>query len=354
MAFRSTAPRQQEIVSDQTTPQPDSLVPVQILQESEPSSRQRVLIVGTGFVARSLATEIAADPRFEVVGFVDEEGIALGSSEWPVLGSKEDIFKITAEYAISDVFVAYSPTWQQKLLDETVNQNMDINIHILPSSYDIMLASSDLYNLGEFAIFQITADKNRISDTVKRFSDIIIALSSIVLLSPIIIAIAFIIKATSRGPILFTQVRVGKDNKFFTLLKFRTMHVDAENVTGPILSSGKADARLTLVGRWLRLVRLDEIPQLINVLRGEMSIVGPRPERPFFVDKFVVHTPTYNYRHKVRPGITGLAQVYGNYHTDAREKLRFDLFYITHRSLILDITIIVKTLKNMLLKPNGC
>ncbi|MBB6053165.1 sugar transferase [Armatimonas rosea] len=335
--------------------QPDSPISENVFQKSEPSSsRQRVLIVGTGFVARSLATEIAANTKFEVVGFVDEGGVALDSCEWPVLGSKDDILEISTQYAIDDIFIAYSPTWQQKLLDETLIQKKDINIHILPSSYDIILASSTLYNLGEFGILRITETKNKISDTVKRFFDITIALLSIILLSPVIIAIAFIIKVTSRGPILFTQVRVGKHNNCFTLLKFRTMHVDAENNTGPVLSSGKADARLTLVGRWLRLVRLDEIPQLINVLRGEMSIVGPRPERPFFVDKFVAHTPTYNYRHQVRPGITGLAQVYGNYHTDAREKLRFDLFYITHRSLILDITIILKTLQYMIFKPNGC
>jgi exopolysaccharide biosynthesis polyprenyl glycosylphosphotransferase len=354
MAFRSSVPKQ-EVISNQNVSQLDSSVSADMLQKSDAlSPHQRVLIVGTGFVARSLATEIAKNSKYEIIGFVDEAGIALESCEWPILGSKEDILQIASEYAINDIFVAYSPTWQQKLFDESIRQNVDINIHILPSPYDILLASSDLYNQGDFGIFQITATKNRISDFAKRVFDFFTAIVSIILFSPIIILIASIIKFTSRGPIFFTQVRVGKDNKLFTLLKFRTMQIDAENNTGPVLSAGKTDARLTSVGRWLRLIRLDEIPQLINVLRGEMSIVGPRPERPFFVDKFTVHTPTYNHRHQVRPGITGLAQIYGNYHTDAREKLRFDLFYVTHRSLTLDFTIIIKTIKYTILKPNGC
>ncbi len=118
---------------------------------------------------------------------------------------------------------------------------------------------------------------------------------------------------------------------------------DAESRTGPVLSSGREDSRLTSIGRWLRLFRFDELPQLWNVLRGEMSLVGPRPERPCFVEEFERTIPAYAKRHQVRPGITGLAQVLGGYHTDARDKLRFDLIYVSHQSLWMDLTILFRT-----------
>jgi lipopolysaccharide/colanic/teichoic acid biosynthesis glycosyltransferase len=142
---------------------------------------------------------------------------------------------------------------------------------------------------------------------------------------------------------MFKQERIGLYGTPFWIYKFRTMHEDAEAVTGPVLSEGICDARLTKVGRWLRLLRVDEIPQLWNVLRDEMSLVGPRPERTCFVREFEQSIPTYSRRHQVRPGITGLAQVCGGYHTGAGDKLRFDLIYIAHQSVWYDLAILLRT-----------
>jgi lipopolysaccharide/colanic/teichoic acid biosynthesis glycosyltransferase len=163
-----------------------------------------------------------------------------------------------------------------------------------------------------------------------------------------------VVALTSPGPVLFVQERVGHRGRTFPLIKFRTMRIDAESATGPVLSAGKQDPRMTPVGRWLRLFRLDEIPQLINVVRGEMSLVGPRPERPHFVEQFAARNPVYLRRHGVRPGITGLAQLHGGYHTDARDKLRFDLFYAAHHSLLLDISVLARTVLKIVVRPDGC
>ena len=170
-----------------------------------------------------------------------------------------------------------------------------------------------------------------------------VALLGLLCLWPLLALVALLVKRTSPGPIIFAQERIGHHGKPFILFKFRTMRQDAELSTGPVLSPGDADCRLTPVGRALRRFRIDELPQLWNVLRGDMSLVGPRPERPYFVQQFEQIVPTYSHRHLARPGITGLAQVCGDYHTDARDKLRFDLIYVSHQSLWLDISILMRT-----------
>jgi len=165
------------------------------------------------------------------------------------------------------------------------------------------------------------------------------------------IVVAMLIKIDSQGPIFYRQQRVGQNGKRFTLTKFRSMRDDAEAVTGPIFAD-KDDLRITRVGRVLRTTRVDELPQLLNVLRGEMSFVGPRPERPFFVEQFAKEIPYYPQRLSVKPGLTGWAQVcysYGATVEDAVEKLRLDLYYIKNISLILDLFIIMKTLKIIVL-----
>ncbi|SHF52147.1 Sugar transferase involved in LPS biosynthesis (colanic, teichoic acid) [Caldanaerobius fijiensis DSM 17918] len=161
--------------------------------------------------------------------------------------------------------------------------------------------------------------------------------------------IALLIKLTSPGPIIYKQVRITEKNREFNIYKFRTMYKDAEKLTGPVLATDD-DPRITKVGKILRAARLDELPQLFNVLKGEMSFVGPRPERPFFVAQFEKQHPTYTYRHNVKAGITGLAQVLGKYTTDFDDKLRFDLMYITNYSIWLDIKIILLTIKTAFMK----
>ena len=185
----------------------------------------------------------------------------------------------------------------------------------------------------------------------KRIGSMVLSVIGLVLTLPLLPFVALAIKLSSPGPILYHQKRVGRNDVIFYCHKFRTMRADAEADTGPAWA-GDDDPRITRVGRFLRTVRLDEIPQLWNVLRGEMSLVGPRPERPEFIEKLKQEIPYYNLRHTVRPGITGWAQIrykYGNSVEDAREKLRYDLYYIKHLSVGLDGYIFFETIKTILL-----
>jgi exopolysaccharide biosynthesis polyprenyl glycosylphosphotransferase len=181
-------------------------------------------------------------------------------------------------------------------------------------------------------------------DLLKRAGDILISVILLILASPIMLVTALLIKATSKGPVFYKQTRITLDQREFSILKFRTMSATAEKDSGPVLAQAN-DSRVTTVGKYLRSLRIDELPQLINVLRGDMSLVGPRPERPFFVEQFKEENPYYELRHNVRAGITGYAQVYGKYSTDFQAKLKFDLVYIKNYSLLFDIQILLQTIK---------
>jgi exopolysaccharide biosynthesis polyprenyl glycosylphosphotransferase len=183
--------------------------------------------------------------------------------------------------------------------------------------------------------------------------DVVLALAGTALVLPIMALVALAVKLMSPGPILYHQTRVGKDGRIFTIHKFRSMRDDAEAATGPVWASPDGDTRTTPVGRWLRRARLDELPQLWNVLKGDMSFVGPRPERPEFVAELKKQIPYYGERHAVRPGITGWAQVrytYGASVEDALQKLQYDLYYIKNLSIPLDFLIIFETVKTVLLR----
>ena len=163
--------------------------------------------------------------------------------------------------------------------------------------------------------------------------------------------ISIAVKLDSRGPIFYQQVRTGRYEKEFKVYKFRSMRCDAEKTSGPVMA-GENDPRVTRVGRFLRATRLDELPQFINGLKGEMSVVGPRPERPFFVRQFKRETQEYAYRHNVKPGITGLAQVYGKYNTTAYDKLIYDLMYVQHCDIFTDLVIIIQTVRVLFQKSS--
>ncbi len=182
---------------------------------------------------------------------------------------------------------------------------------------------------------------------VKRVMDIVTASAALILLSPIMVLVAVLIKCTSRGPVFFTQTRVGKDGRLFRIFKFRTMKVDAEKETGPVWAR-EDDPRLIPCGRVLRKSHLDEIPQFVNVLRGEMSVIGPRPERPEFVERFKEEIPEYERRLAVKPGITGLAQVWHRYDetiADVRKKIKYDLLYIRKMCLWTDLRVCLRTFR---------
>ncbi|MCW3488822.1 sugar transferase [Dethiobacter alkaliphilus] len=225
-------------------------------------------------------------------------------------------------------------------------------IYVVPNLYEIMIAQSKLDQFKDTPVFQIRLTRNPGKEYVKRGIDCIVAVIGLLVTIPITLLTAIAIKVTSPGPVFYAQERVGRKNKCFMLYKFRTMVNNAEDKTGPVLSS-KGDNRVTKVGKFLRLSRIDELPQLINVLKGDMSIVGPRPERPCFVEKFDKEVPGYAYRHVMHAGLTGLAQIAGKYSTSPQDKLRYDLLYAKGSSPLFDLQIMLQTVKVMIHKDKA-
>ncbi|WP_211204855.1 sugar transferase [Selenomonas infelix] len=221
---------------------------------------------------------------------------------------------------------------------------------LIPNAFEIFCSGAELDKIDDIPVFRPPRLHPTLEvRTLKRALDLSVAAIGLVCIFPFMLVTALAIKIGDHGPILYSQVRTGRDGKEFHVYKFRTMHVDAEKYSGPILAQ-KNDPRITALGRFLRAVRLDELPQIWNVLVGDMSIVGPRPERPFFVEQYVEEMPEYAYRHNVKPGITGLAQVYGKYNTTPFDKLVYDLMYIQRCNILTDLTIIIQTVRVLFTK----
>lgn len=225
-------------------------------------------------------------------------------------------------------------------------------IILVPTLYEISCSKMYLWQIDDLPTQRVSRMLLTLEQRIlKRALDIVVAATSLILLSPIMLITAIIVKLDSPGQIIYSQVRVGRFGKQFKVHKFRSMKQDAEAKTGPVLA-GENDPRITKFGHFMRATRLDELPQLFNVLKGEMSIVGPRPERPFFVEQFIKEKPEYAYRHNVKPGITGLAQIAGKYNTSAYDKLVYDLIYIQNVSVIYDLTLMLQTLKVLITKES--
>ncbi len=265
-----------------------------------------------------------------------------------VLGKIKDISDIVKDYAINRIIIV-SPINYRKFVEEIHEKiDRDIRIEIVPGIYEILIGKPDYALIADIPLIKIVReDPPEWYSLAKRIMDIAIALTLIVTTFPIWILAGIAIKLTSPGPIFYKQKRVGQNGRVFTIWKFRTMVNDAEKDSGPRFAS-KEDNRITPVGKILRKYRIDELPQLLNVIKGEMSMVGPRPERVEFVRQFEKEIPFYHERHKVKPGITGLAQVWGNYSTSPGIKLKYDLIYIYNRSILLDLEILLKTAKVVL------
>jgi len=222
--------------------------------------------------------------------------------------------------------------------------NRDKGIYIIPGLPEIMLYKAQMIQFDDIAAFAVEQLKlSTVQRIVKRAFDILFSIIALVILSPVMLISFVIVKLKSKGSALYLQERVTRGGRKFKLFKFRTMVENAEKNTGPTLSV-ENDKRITPVGKVLRNTRLDELPQFINVLLGEMSVVGPRPERPHFVEQFKKEIPGYEYRTHVKAGITGLAQVLGKYSTEPEDKLRYDLLYIRNYSILYDMKIILQTL----------
>lgn len=226
-------------------------------------------------------------------------------------------------------------------------------VYLVPEVFEIAMINARTVQMDDIPVFEIDNFHLSMENMIfKRFFDIVFSTIGLITTLPIMFIITIVIKLYDRGPVLFKQTRITQGNRSFDLYKFRTMVVNAEAKTGPVLATEK-DPRITPLGRILRATRLDELPQLFNVFKGEMSVVGPRPERQHFIDKFTKDIPHFKYRVVVKAGVTGLAQVLGKYTTSPGDKIRFDLLYIRNYSFLLDLKIIIKTIKVVFTKESS-
>lgn len=227
----------------------------------------------------------------------------------------------------------------------------DIELYIVPSLGDVIVSSGKYVEELSFPMFKISNNSNALYLFVKRSFDIIISLVALVILSPFMLITALAIKMYDGGPVLYKQIRLTKGGKEFNIYKFRSMKVDAEK-DGKALLAKKDDNRITPVGKVIRAIRFDELPQLINIIKGDMSIVGPRPERPEISKQYEEIYPSFNLRLQVKAGLTGYAQVYGKYNSNPGEKIKMDLYYINHRSIIFDLRLCIMTIKILFMKES--
>ncbi len=332
----------------------------------QPWFKQRVLIVGAGRAGQALVNALQTSPEgdssanpfreagCQIVGFIDDKPEFLGRqvAGVPVLGDRLELPDLAQTLAIDEIVLAitHRHTIDVGLFDAILRcREQGMRFTTMPVFYEQLLGRVPVEHIGQdlhliMPIHETAGD--RLTRGAKRCADVFGALVGLIVLAVSIPIIAIANRMASRGPLFYRQVRVGRGGRTFTCFKFRSMTPDAEKDTGAVWAT-KDDRRVTRVGRVLRSTRLDELPQVYNVLVGEMSLIGPRPERPEFVDTLAQTLPFYRARHAVRPGITGWAQVrhrYANTQEDARIKLEYDLFYVTHVSFWLDLSIALKTL----------
>lgn len=246
---------------------------------------------------------------------------------------------------------ALSKKFKDTIISYCVLKNK--RVYIVPETYEIAVRRSEMVQIGDIPVFDIESFQlSEAQSIVKRLMDIILSLIGILCASPIMLYAIIRIKLEDGGPIFYKQVRSGLNGKEYEVIKFRSMIIDAEEYTGAVFAA-ENDPRITRIGKLMRAARIDEIPQFFNVLAGSMSMIGPRPERPVFVETFSREIPEYINRLAVKPGITGLAQVMGNYTTSPENKVKFDLVYIRDYSLLLDLKILLKTVKVVLTKEQA-
>jgi exopolysaccharide biosynthesis polyprenyl glycosylphosphotransferase len=333
---------------------------------SQPTFQKRLLIVGAGRSGSVLARELASIPAYgnpyagsgyRLVGFVDDDPARAGSKVEgaPVLGNRHDLRRLVAEQDVDSLVVAITRAEiQPKLLQALLDcREQGIQVEPMASLYERLTGQVPVEHAGhDLHVILPLKDvpTQRLFWAAKRLGDLLAALAGLVVLAGVAPWVALANALWSPGPLFYWQTRVGRRGQPFQLLKFRSMIPAAEAECGAVWA-GEGDPRVTPVGRVLRRTRLDELPQVWNVLKGEMSLVGPRPERPEFVASLMAEVPYYQARHAVRPGITGWAQVryrYGSSVKDTVVKLQYDLYYIKHQSLYLELSILSKTAAVML------
>jgi len=324
--------------------------------------REKLLLVGTSPAAIVLARELFErrhELGVEIVGFVDTDASRVGAPviNPGVVGTLDDIPALTARLGVNRVVVSLSDQRGKLPMDKLLDMRLRSGVLFdhLASVYEEYTGKIALENLRpSWLVFSTGFRKTRLWLITKRACDLVAAVCGLALSSPLAAITALLVKLDSPGdPVFYHQERVGLNGATFIIHKFRTMRSDAEARSGPVWSAGDSDPRITRVGHFLRKTRLDEVPQLWNVLRGDMSLIGPRPERPQFVEQLTQQIPFYGQRHVVKPGVTGWAQVrysYGASVEDALEKMQYDLYYVKHLSLRFDLLIALETIKIVLLR----
>lgn len=307
----------------------------------------RVLIVGAGDVGRMIAQRIRQSPRlgYEVVGFLDDAPGRRSAAGLPVLGTQQALKQVIRSENVHEVVIALPEASHEEVLDLIYEcEHEHVLVKVFPDVFQIMATEvtiGDLNGLPMLTVRDVALRGWRLS--LKRAMDVIGSGLGLIFLSPLFLLIALLIKLDSPGPVFYSQIRMGLDARPFPVLKFRTMRVGAEDQTGPVWAT-RDDPRKTRLGAFLRRTSLDELPQLINVLLGDMSLVGPRPERPVFVEQFRQVVPRYMDRHREKAGMTGWAQVNGlRGDTSIVERTKYDLYYVENWSLLLDIKILLRT-----------
>ncbi|HMH50443.1 MAG TPA: TIGR03013 family XrtA/PEP-CTERM system glycosyltransferase [Candidatus Acidoferrum sp.] len=324
-------------------------------------TRRKVLLIGTGHVSELIAKLATKEMGYEIIGCLDSacpegrektKGVNGEANALKIVGAVDDLAWVVKSLK-PDVVVAAMEERRGALPIDTIVacKIQGVEVEDWPAFHEKLTTKLLVSHVRpSWLAFSDGFRRSRLDEVVKRFLDVAVAAIGCVLSAPILAIAAVLIKLDSPGPVFFRQERVGQNGHVFALLKLRTMRVDAEASTGPVWAK-PGDTRVTRFGRLLRRSRLDEAPQLFNVLLGDMTLVGPRPERLAFVVQLQEHIPFYMYRHVLKPGITGWAQIcyrYGASLEDAREKLEYDLYYIKNRSVFLDLLIIVQTLQVVL------
>jgi exopolysaccharide biosynthesis polyprenyl glycosylphosphotransferase len=262
----------------------------------------------------------------------------------------KDVVRLVNEVEIVIICDDVTAEFKANILDKCLVEQK--SVMIVPTMSDLTLFGSKINKIDDVPLLKakplcLTAEEK----AIKRVLDVILALAGAVISSPIMLLVAIFIKMSDGGNVFYTQERVTEGGNNFNLIKFRSMKMNAEKLSGPVLATDK-DPRITGIGRFIRATRLDELPQLFNIIKGDMSIVGPRPERPFYVDKFEKEIPDYKYRTAVKAGLTGLAQVLGKYNTLPEDKVRYDIIYIKNYSILLDIKLMFQTVKIIFMKES--
>lgn len=312
----------------------------------------RTLVIGGNEKAVDIVSELEQMKKGSghlLIGFVNLNGTdRLLENKIPYLGQADDsLERVIRQHHIEEVIIALESKEHDRIKNLVTRiEGSDIKINILPDMYDILSGSVRMSNIFGALLIQVNAEVMPVwQRVIKRSIDILISIMAIIILIPVYIILAVLVKLSSPGPILFFQERIGKGGVPFKIIKFRTMYVGAENA-GPQLSSS-TDLRITPIGKVMRKLRLDEFPQFFNVLKGDMSLVGPRPERQFFIDKIVSVEPQFLQLTKVRPGITSWGQVKYGYAENVEQmlqRMKYDLLYMKNRTLALDFKIMLYTI----------